>query len=55
MRHYVGFLQIGSHMEIMIASHLSFYNNGSVLHMNTLASKEWHGKQAIKAVNNNSK
>ena len=42
-------------MEIMIALHLSFYNNGSVLHMSTLASKEWHGIQAIKAVNNNTK
>ena len=30
-----------------------FYNNGSVLHMSTLASKGWHGIQAIKAVNNN--
>ena len=42
-------------MEIVkFASHLRvFYNNGSVLHMSTLASKGWHGIQAIKAVNNN--
>ena len=42
-------------MEIVkIASHLRvIYNNGSVLHTNTLASKGWHGIQAIKAVNDN--
>ena len=40
-------------MEIVITSHLSFYNNGSVLHTSTLASKGWYGIQAIKAVNNN--
>ena len=39
---------------LKIVSHLRvFYNNGSVLHMSTLASKGWHGIQAIKVVNNN--